>query len=60
MKKHYINKLKRKGFTEAQIEEEILKLEIEYPELSEEAIQKLVFENLRYEINNIIILVGIN
>lgn len=58
MIKKYIIRLQNKGYTRDQIEEEVLKLEIEYPALSEEQIYRLVFENLRYEINCNIILIG--
>lgn len=59
MNKYYIQKLKNKGFTSEQIEEEMVRLSIEYPELTEEHLLKLVFENLRYERNYTIILIRI-
>lgn len=58
MIKKYIIRLQRKGYAKAQIEEEVLKLEIEYPTLSEETLYRMVFENLRYETNIQIILIG--
>lgn len=51
MIKKYIIRLQAKGYTRVQIEEEVLKLEIEYPNLPEETLYRMVFENLRYEIN---------
>lgn len=59
MNKYYIQKLKNKGFTLEQIEEEMVRLSIEYPELTEEHLLKLVFENLQYERNYTIILIRI-
>lgn len=58
MIKKYIIRLQRKGYTKTQIEEEVLKLEIECPTLPEETLYRMVFENLRYEINIQIILIG--
>lgn len=58
MIKKYIIRLQAKGYTRVQIEEEVLKLEIEYPNLPEETLYRMVFENLRYEINCKIILMG--
>lgn len=54
----YIIRLQRRGYAKIQIEEEVLKLEIEYPTLPEETLYRMVFENLRYEINIQIILIG--
>ena len=50
MIKKYIIRLQAKGYTEIEIEEKVLKLKIEYPNLSEETLYRMVFENLRYEI----------
>lgn len=58
MIKKYITRLQAKGYTKIEIEEEVLKLEIEYPELSEETLYRMVFEILRYEIKCKIILIG--
>lgn len=54
----YIIRLQKRGYTKTQIEEEVLKLEIEYPTLPEEILYRMVFENLRYEVNVQIILIG--
>lgn len=59
MNKHYIQKLKENGYTLAQIEEEMVRLSIEYPELTEEHLLKMVYENPRYERNYTIILIRI-
>ena len=59
MIKKYIIRLQAKGYTQNEIEEEVLKLEIEYPELNEETLYRMVFENLRYEIKCKIILAGL-
>lgn len=58
MIKKYIIRLQTKGYTKTEIEEEVLKLEIEYPNLSEETLYRMVFENLRYEIKCKIFLAG--
>lgn len=57
MIKKYITRLQARGYTKIEIEEEVLKLEIEYPELNEETLYRMVFENLRYEIKCKIILI---